>query len=114
MIVHSSHGDITIDDEGKPTEFNINTDEPGAEDDLRSISKFDLPEYEKTYGKREASYDILDLGYWYGPPETQRYEPPAEDFRKHVAGGGHTLPIHACSPWPFQQFGGMQGFNIDF
>ncbi len=48
-----------------------------VEDDLKSIEKFDVAEYESNYGGEGlagASIDILDIGYW---TVDGIYEPPA-------------------------------------
>lgn len=53
---------------------------------LREIRVVDVREWERQYGEklREASYDILDFGYWYQDPITRTtdYEPPTEDWRQ--------------------------------
>lgn len=48
------------------------------------ITKFDVKEYEKTYGQEVfGDIDILDLGYWYGRDE--KYEEPAHDWRSLIS-----------------------------
>jgi hypothetical protein len=82
MIVHSSHGDFTINENGEVIDLKLDTDCPDTERHFKSITKFDLNEYKEYYGQLESEYDILDLGYWH-----TKYEKPDLDWRKRIAKG---------------------------
>ena len=86
-IVHSSHGDFVIDENGIVTKFKA---EAEAEADYRNYVRFDLPEYKRHYGELDTEYDILDLGFW---KKDGSYEPPEKDFRDRVARIGTILAI---------------------
>jgi hypothetical protein len=83
--VHSSWGDIRIDaTTGTVLEFNL-IDDPESTTYMQ-ITKFDLAEYRLAYPTEQhpvVSYDILDLGYWYG--HNHAYEPPDLVWRKDCA-----------------------------
>ena len=86
-IVHSSHGDFVIDENGIVIKFKA---EAEAEADYHNYVRFDLPEYKKHYGELDTEYDILDLGFW---KKDGSYEPPEKDFRDRVARIGTILAI---------------------
>ena len=77
-IVHSSYGNIHIDENGYVRSIDY-YDESSGELDL--IFQFDLAEYEATYGYRDSHYDILDLGYW---EYDSTYVEPEQEFRDIV------------------------------
>jgi hypothetical protein len=81
FTVHSSHGDIELDWEGKivsptPASFDEN---------YGDVVRFDLAEYKKYYAglssEKYMEFDILDLGFWL---ENGKYEPAEDDWRKHT------------------------------
>jgi hypothetical protein len=46
---------------------------------------FNLNEYIRTYNQLDESYDILDLGYWFGYSNPFKgYAPPDLTWRKHI------------------------------
>jgi hypothetical protein len=93
-IVHSSHGDFVIDENGIVTKFkaeeSASQSDAEAEADYHNYVRFDLPEYKKHYGELDTEYDILDLGFW---KKDGSYEPPEKDFRDRVARIGTILAI---------------------
>jgi hypothetical protein len=86
-IVHSSHGEFEIDENGIVIKFDAN---PEAEADYHNYVRFDLPEYKKHYGELDTEYDILDLGFW---KKDGSYETPEKDFRDRVARIGIILAV---------------------
>ena len=86
-IVHSSHGEFEIDENGIVIKFDAN---PEADADYHNYVRFDLPEYKKHYGELDTEYDILDLGFW---QKDGSYEAPEKDFRERVARIGRILAI---------------------
>ena len=86
-IVHSSHGDFVIDENGIVTKFKAGG---WVQPDYHNYVRFDLPEYKKHYGELDTEYDILDLGFW---KKDGSYEPPEKDFRDRVARIGTILAI---------------------
>ena len=88
--VHSSHGDVEIDSDGRPLDPDnlVVSSENCADGSGSRIVQFDLDEYARHYGKRPDAYDILDLGYWLAYPKggsRRRYIEPDPEFRKHAA-----------------------------
>jgi hypothetical protein len=86
--VSSSHGELTIDADGRITECRTDNDDPDGGLHLKAITRFDLGEWHRHWGKPENSrIDILDLGYWYIEPEGGEsfYEPPDAQWRKEIA-----------------------------
>lgn len=84
FIIHSSHGDMDVDDKGVP--FGV---VPTCFLDIR---RFDVDEYKK-WGEKHfpkelksspVEVDILEIGYWYGPVAKQKFCPPEAEFREHV------------------------------
>jgi hypothetical protein len=77
--VHSSHGDIAIDDNG----YVVVAESKYDDKELINISRFDLVEYQKAYPDEPMpdEFDILDLAYW---TDKGDYIPAEEDFRNDV------------------------------
>lgn len=76
--IYSSHGTITIDNQG----FILRIEYDGGDDDaFDDIEQFDLNEYQLHYGYLDEEYDILDLGYW---KKNGVYVDPVESFRVAV------------------------------
>jgi|GEM_PF-4356587 len=86
--VRSSHGELAIDDAGYVTQCKADNTEATGGQHLESITRFDLVEWRKHWGNPETDIiDILDLGYWYGVPETCTiaFEPPDAQWRSEIA-----------------------------
>ncbi len=86
--VSSSHGELTIDADGRVTECQIDNDDPDGGQHLKAITCFDLAEWRAHWGNPETSrIDILDLGHWYIEPESGEslYEPPDAQWRTEIA-----------------------------
>ena len=84
-IVHSSHGDITIDGRtGHIIGIELDGHDYESCAHINSITRFDLSEFQNFYPGEHVTehYDILDLGYWYGDGEV--YEEPDYEWRKLV------------------------------
>lgn len=79
-IVRSSHGYLIINyHTGNVIECNSD------DNHLKLISMFNLNEYIRTYNQLDESYDILDLGYWFGYSNPFKgYAPPDLTWRKHI------------------------------
>jgi len=92
--VMSSHGQVTFRvGSGIVDGCEVYADEPddfaAPDEDARHLQRIravDVREWERQYGEKvtEASYDILDFGYWHQDPDTGLliYEPPVEDWRR--------------------------------
>ena len=70
-IIHSSHGEFTIDELGRVLEANI-----GPSWDAPIPTKFDVDKFKTMWGELEHEIDILSIGYW-NPDNT--YEPPIDE-----------------------------------
>lgn len=81
MWVHSSHGKIKVDKTSGEcvAVYNEKGDRSFRDNELLTIVKFDIDEYEKKYGPAPYIIDILDLGYW---TDHGHYEEPAHDWRE--------------------------------
>lgn len=76
-IITSSHGEFEIDKSGLVLKRNLDDCEECPE--YLTISKFDMDEWKRYWNlPAQDSYDILDLGYWYGD---NKYEEPHIDWR---------------------------------
>jgi hypothetical protein len=84
--VNSSCGTFQIDpDTGEVLAFNQSHPDGYL---YNQITRFDVAEYRAFYQGEPAaatSYDILDLGYWYGSGTPSSYEPPDMYWRKEFA-----------------------------
>lgn len=82
-IVHSSHGDITINlDTGDVISHNNNGN-------YTDVVRFDLQEYFQHYSGEEQNqvneFDILDLGYWFRDDKLALvYEAPDHQWRQEI------------------------------
>lgn len=86
--VRSSHGELSICARGNVTHRRLENHEPDGGLHLASILRFDLGEWVRHWGEPlPASFDILDLGYWYGDPVTAEctYAPPDAHWRAEIA-----------------------------
>lgn len=81
IIIHSSHGDVVVNDEtGVPI--------GRVPKELPKIRAFNLFEYREHYPSEAgdvSDIDILDVGYWYEDSGVEKYEAPEPDFRAEVA-----------------------------
>jgi len=86
-VVNSSHGMLFINEHGFVEFSSSNEDEDAADyRGLHNIHRFNLVEYQQTYGELPHEFDILDLGYWLDktPDENNlfgKYEPPDYKWR---------------------------------
>ena len=93
-IVHSSFGDITINNQGLPVCIHPTPGVEARPDPLDQIVRFNLAEYEAHYGDLPTEFDILDLGYWFDDPATRHdrlchdYCRPEANFREVAANRG--------------------------
>jgi len=83
FTIESSNGVLTVDANNGLVDVakSIYFDE--ADDKFRSITVFDIKEFEAYYGYgiiEGDNIDILDLGYWY----KDGYEEPAMDWREEL------------------------------
>jgi hypothetical protein len=86
--VGSSHGELTIDTNGKVIRRRLDNEDTDGGGHLARIMRFDLAEWRKHWGNPEASrIDILDLGYWYNGAKTAdcTYVPPDSRWRSEIA-----------------------------
>ncbi len=86
--VGSSHGELTIDAEGHVIQRRLDNDDADGGGHLKSITRFDLPEWQRHWGRpTPATFDILDLGYWYVDSETHEtiFAPPDAKWRSEIA-----------------------------
>ena len=93
FVVGSSHGDLVISDDGDVIEYDPSgmTKNNVPDPHLSSIVRFDLYEHRHHYGRRDYSFDILDLGYWFISDEgNMRYAPPDSFHRDFVARGNES------------------------
>lgn len=97
ITVRSSNGELSVEaTTGEVIHCELYEDGDKA---ITEIRLFDIQEYKLFYALDEvpASIDILDLGYWYGPPHNgyfalqamgfkgRRYEEPDTDWRMLIA-----------------------------
>jgi len=92
LVCNSSHGEFEIDgDSGEVLSCTVydpdtHDDEPGV--NFRSITRFDVDEWRRTYGRPlPDEVDILDVGFWYhdDPKHGEGYEPPVHSWRRERA-----------------------------
>ncbi len=86
--VRSSHGVLTIDEDGYVTECQRDNNESAGGGHLVLITRFDLVEWRRFWSATDqAEIDILDLGYWYNDPKTKTsvYVAPDAGWRKEIA-----------------------------
>lgn len=87
-IVGSSHGNFTIDTDGYIIERRIDNKDSDDGSHLAHITRFDLAEWRHVWSNpNQTEIDILDLGYWYKDPATNKsiYVTPDTDWRKEIA-----------------------------
>lgn len=86
--VRSSHGELIVDARGNVTHRRLDNHEPDGGVHLAAIIRFDLGEWLRYWGEPlPASFDILDLGYWYADPVTggSAYAPADAHWRAEIA-----------------------------
>jgi hypothetical protein len=86
--IGSSHGELTIDAEGYVIQRRLDNEDSDGGKHLKSIARFDLAEWRRHWGQPlPATFDILDVGYWYVAPETNEsaFEPPDAKWRLEIA-----------------------------
>lgn len=85
--VSSSHGELTIDADGRVTRCRTDNDDSDGGQHLKAIRRFDLGEWRAHWGNPDTrQIDILDLGYWYTDASgADAYEPPDAQWRKEIA-----------------------------
>jgi hypothetical protein len=86
--VPSSHGELTVDAEGRILGRRLDNADADDGGHLARITRFDVAEWRKHWGNPQvARIDILDLGYWYADPESNEtaYAPPDAKWRSEIA-----------------------------
>lgn len=86
--VASSHGELTIDAAGNVVNRGLDNFDSDGGAHLATIVRFDIGEWQRHWNEPlPATFDILDLGYWYADPATgmTAYEPPDAKWRADIA-----------------------------